>query len=208
MRIIKDADERKNEILDVAQHLFHEKGYVQTTVEDIMRECNIAKGTLYYHFKSKEEILSAVINRQIDLQEEAMKTIAADKETTAVEKLVQVIQLLAYKGRGTDGFCEHENAELQQKSFTRTLFRFAPAMTAIVEEGIQSGEFSTPYPRESVELLFCASQLHDPCVFQWLEEEYNRKIKAFFWMLEVTLGISPEAKKRLYALAHLDEGDA
>lgn len=203
MRIVKDADERKNEILDVAQRLFHEKGYVQTTVEDIMRECNIAKGTLYYHFKGKEEILSAMINRQIDRQEETMQQIAADKTMTAVEKLIQVIHLLSYKDRVTDGYSEQENAELQQKSFTRTLFRFAPVMTAIVEEGIQNGEFSTPYPRESVELLFCASQLCDPCVFQWTEEEHDRKKEAFFWMLELSLGITPEAKRQLYQLAHL-----
>ncbi|MCD7802849.1 MAG: TetR/AcrR family transcriptional regulator [Clostridiales bacterium] len=203
MRIVKDADERKNEILDVAQRLFHEKGYVQTTVEDIMRECNIAKGTLYYHFKGKEEILSAMINRQIDRQEETMQQIAADKTMTAVEKLIQVIHLLSYKDRVTDGYSEQENAELQQKSFTRTLFRFAPVMTAIVEEGIQNGEFSTPYPRESVELLFCASQLCDPCVFQWTEEEHGRKKEAFFWMLELSLGITPEAKRQLYQLAHL-----
>ncbi|MCC8357961.1 MAG: hypothetical protein LJU34_09095 [Oscillospiraceae bacterium] len=59
-----------------------------------------------------------------------------------------------------------------------------------------------------MELLFCASELHDPRVFDWPAEERQRKKLAFFWMLEVTLGISPEAKKRLYALAHLDEEDA
>ncbi len=203
MRIVKDADERKNEILDVAQRLFQEKGYVQTTVEDIMRECNIAKGTLYYHFKGKEEILSAMINRQIDRQEETMREIAADKTMTAVEKLIQVVHLLAYKERVTDGFYEQENAELQQKSFTRTLFRFAPAMTDIVKEGIRNGEFSTPYPRDSVELLFCASQLHNPSVFHWTEEEYKHKQISFFWMMEVVLGITPDAKRQLYELAHL-----
>ncbi len=59
----------------------------------------------------------------------------------------------------------------------RTLSRFTGAMTEIVEKGIQSGEFSSPWPAESVELLF--------------------------WMLEITLGISPEAKNQLYRLAGL-----
>ncbi|MCD7765360.1 MAG: TetR/AcrR family transcriptional regulator, partial [Lachnospiraceae bacterium] len=36
MRVVKDAAERKNEILDIAERLFNEKGYSQTTVEDIM----------------------------------------------------------------------------------------------------------------------------------------------------------------------------
>lgn len=66
---------------------------------------------------------------------------------------------------------------------------------------MESGEFSTPYPRESVELLFCASQLTDPYVFHWSKEEYEQKKNAFFWMLEITLGITPDAKKRLYQLS-------
>ncbi|MCD8380688.1 MAG: TetR/AcrR family transcriptional regulator [Lachnospiraceae bacterium] len=205
MRVVKDAEERKNEILDIAQRLFNEKGYAQTTVEDIMKECNIAKGTLYYHFKSKEDILSAMIDRLIDRQEETMKEIAGNDTITVVEKLVRVIQLLSHRWMVDEGLCEQENEVLYQKSFTRTLSRFDDVMTSIVEQGTKSGEFTTAYPRESVELLFCASQLLDPFVFHWKEEEYQSREKAFFWMLEITLGITPEAKKQLYQLAGLSD---
>ncbi|MCD8117756.1 MAG: TetR/AcrR family transcriptional regulator [Oscillospiraceae bacterium] len=203
MRITKDAEERKSEILDIAQRLFHEKGYVQTTIEDILRESGIARGTLYYHFKSKEDILSAMIDRQIDRLEQEFRCIAEDSALSAVEKLVRVIQLQSHSGMLAEGLHEKENAELHQKSFQRSLLRYTPVLTEIVEQGIESGEFSTPYPKESVELLFCASQLHDPGVFSWPQEERQQKKKAFFWMLEVTLGISPEAKERLYRLAGL-----
>lgn len=205
MRVVKDAAERKNEILDIAERLFNEKGYSQTTVEDIMKECSIAKGTLYYHFKGKEEILSAVIERQIGRQEETMQRIAEDTSISVVEKLIQVIHLLSNKSKLENGFCEQENEELYQKSFTRTLSRFTDVMTELVGQGIKSGEFATPYPRESVELLFCASQLVDPYVFQWSDEEYEQKKNGFFWMLEITLGITPEAKQRLYQLAGMSE---
>ena len=47
MRIIKEADIRKNEILDAAGILFTEKGYDNTSVTDIMNAVGIAKGTLY-----------------------------------------------------------------------------------------------------------------------------------------------------------------
>ena len=64
MRIVKEADERKNEILDAAARLFMEKGFDRTSANDILAAVGIAKGTLYYHFKSKEDIMDALIERQ------------------------------------------------------------------------------------------------------------------------------------------------
>ena len=52
MRIVKEADERKNEILDAAARLFMEKGFDRTSANDILAAVGISKGTLYYHFKS------------------------------------------------------------------------------------------------------------------------------------------------------------
>ena len=52
-RIIKEADERRNEILDAAETLITEKGYSKTTIIDILNQVGIAKGTFYYYFKSK-----------------------------------------------------------------------------------------------------------------------------------------------------------
>ena len=63
MRVVKEAEERRNEILDVAQRLFTAKGFDNTSTNDILNEIGIARGTLYYHFKSKEEILDAMIDR-------------------------------------------------------------------------------------------------------------------------------------------------
>ncbi|MCD7860688.1 MAG: TetR/AcrR family transcriptional regulator, partial [Oscillospiraceae bacterium] len=63
MRISKDADVRKAEILDAAEKLFQEKGYAKATTDDTLSATGIARGTLYYHFKSKEEILLAMIDR-------------------------------------------------------------------------------------------------------------------------------------------------
>lgn len=43
MRIVKEAEERKNEILDVAGRLFGEQGYDATSTNDILKEIGIAK---------------------------------------------------------------------------------------------------------------------------------------------------------------------
>ena len=63
MRIVKEAEERKEEILDVAERFFATKGFDNTSTNDILKEVGIARGTLYYHFKSKEDILDGVIER-------------------------------------------------------------------------------------------------------------------------------------------------
>ena len=68
MRVVKEAKERRNEILDVAERLFATKGFDNTSTNDILDEVGIARGTLYYHFKSKEDILDAMIER-IDCRE-------------------------------------------------------------------------------------------------------------------------------------------
>ena len=63
MRIVKEAAERKNEILDAAEELFAARGYEATSTGDILDRVGIARGTLYYHFRSKEEILDALTER-------------------------------------------------------------------------------------------------------------------------------------------------
>ena len=61
MKTIKDGEERKKEILMIARKLFAEKGYDQTSINDILKIIEIAKGTFYYYFTSKEELLEEII---------------------------------------------------------------------------------------------------------------------------------------------------
>jgi len=57
VRITKEYHVRKNELLDTAQELFFTQGYEQTTVETIIQKVGVSKGTFYYYFKSKEDLL-------------------------------------------------------------------------------------------------------------------------------------------------------
>ena len=62
-RIVKEHTVRRNEILDVAQRLVTTRGYEQMTIQDILDELQIAKGTLYHYFDSKRALLEALIER-------------------------------------------------------------------------------------------------------------------------------------------------
>ena len=62
-RIVKNPDVRRLEILQAAENLFAKEGYVKTSVESIIKEAGIAKGTFYYYFKAKEDILEALVEQ-------------------------------------------------------------------------------------------------------------------------------------------------
>ncbi|GGG59783.1 TetR/AcrR family transcriptional regulator [Paenibacillus radicis (ex Gao et al. 2016)] len=193
MRVVKEPEERKSEILDVAEELFFTKGYARTTVNDILQAIGIAKGTFYYYFKSKEEVMDAVVTRYIDTGVAAGKQIAADEKLSVHEKLLQIImaqkQDTDKKVQLIEQFHQPENAVIHQKSLTETILKLTPVLTEVVEQGIQEKLFHTPYPKETMEFLLISSQfMFDEGIFKWEPEEIAYKIQAFIHVMEVSLG--------------------
>lgn len=111
MRIVKEAEERKNEILDVAGRLFGEQGYDATSTNDILKEIGIARGTLYYHFKSKEEILDAMIDRMTEQILEKAKSIVKQTEIPVLQRFTMMMLALNI----SDGSFGHEILEQVHK---------------------------------------------------------------------------------------------
>ncbi len=66
MRITKDPEIRRQEIIDAARELFILKGYEKTSIDDIVRHINVAKGLFYYYFPKKEAILSAIADQFVE----------------------------------------------------------------------------------------------------------------------------------------------
>lgn len=60
------ASETRRQIVDVADRLFYEHGFEATSFADIAQEVGLSRGNFYYHFKTKDEILSAVIARRME----------------------------------------------------------------------------------------------------------------------------------------------
>jgi AcrR family transcriptional regulator len=55
------AEDTRRRILDTATELFNERGYARTSIRDIAEHIGMTKGSLYYHFASKDELLYAII---------------------------------------------------------------------------------------------------------------------------------------------------
>lgn len=193
MRISKKPEERRNEILDASEVLFSTKGYSKTTVNDILLMVGIAKGTFYYYFQSKEEVMNAIIIRFIDIEVKVAKSIAADPNLKAPEKMFQIIMAQNQDTIRKDQIIEQlhqvNNAEMHQKSLVETVLQLTPVLADVVGQGIKEGSFKTPFPKEVIEFLLVSSQfLFDTGLFQWQSWEIIQKAKAFACVMEITLG--------------------
>ncbi|MFD3274165.1 TetR/AcrR family transcriptional regulator [Paenibacillus dendritiformis] len=193
MRISKKPEERRNEILDAAEMLFTTKGYSKTTVNDILHMVGIAKGTFYYYFQSKEEVMDAIVMRFIDFGVEAAKAVAAHPELSAHDKIFQIMMAQQPDAGRKELMIEQlhqvNNAEMHQKSLIETILQLTPVLTEIIEQGIAEGVFDTPYPKETVEILLVSSQfIFDEGIFQWQPDELMTKAIAFTSMMEKMLG--------------------
>lgn len=194
MRIVKDPEERKAEILDTAEMLFCTKGYSKTTINDILNEIGIAKGTFYYYFKSKEEVMDAIITRIIDNDIKMAKKIALNPEIPVLEKLFQILMSQRpsvgnNKEKVIEQFHLPNNAEMHQKTIVKTILNFTPILADVVEQGVREGVFNTKYPKETMEFLIASSEcIFDESMFNWNKDEMLQKTEAFIYIMETTLG--------------------
>ncbi|MCU5471456.1 TetR/AcrR family transcriptional regulator [Bacillus paranthracis] len=194
MRIVKEYEERRKEILETAERLFITKGYTKTTVNDILKEIGIAKGTFYHYFKSKEEVMDEIIMRIIKEDVAKAKVIVSNPNIPVLEKLFRVLMEQSpksgdVKDKMIEQFHQPNNAEMHQKSLVQSIIHLSPVLTEILEQGIEEGIFSTSYPQETIELLLSSAQvIFDEGLFQWKTEEMMRRVKAYIKMMEVSVG--------------------
>lgn len=194
MRIVKEHDERRNEIINTAARLFGEKGYEKCSVNDILNAIGIAKGTFYHYFKSKEEVLDAVIDRTTEMIVERVRAVAENDALAPEDKLLQVFMSMKVENQMEEGLLEEmhksENALMHQKSLVSSVNALVPILTKVVEEGMQKGEFVCEYPDEYMQIfLTSAVTLMDDGIFQIEPERKLMLLVALISNLEKMLGV-------------------
>lgn len=193
----KYPEETESLILDVAQRLFIEKGYERTTIQDIIDNLGgLTKGAVYHHFKSKEDILSAVSNRLF-----ASNTLSARwrqiKESGTMSGAEKIKRMLA--AALTDG----QEAEFRKmgvhfqnipQMLSELLLRSVNDIAAndflpVMEEGMEDGSIITDYPRQMAEIIALMANIWiNPLVFPVSEKELSMKFDAACCMTK-TMGI-------------------
>ena len=80
----------KRKIFETSMKLFAKKGYDATSIEEITATVGVAKGTLYYHFSSKEEIFNFLVEEGMKLLKNSID-IKISKANTSIDKLRAVV---------------------------------------------------------------------------------------------------------------------
>lgn len=191
MRIVKEAAERRNEILDVAERLFCTNGYDNTSTNDILAEIGIARGTLYYHFKNKEDILDAMIDRILDETVRKAESIALDESVPVLERLTKTVLAANVDTKTGSMILEQvhkpQNALMHSKIQERLLSQLVPLFVKIVEDGIAQNLMYTDYPEDTMQMLLLYANTAFDDSIEYTEEEKKRMVLAFISNSEILL---------------------
>ena len=186
----KHPEETVNLILDVAFRLFMEKGYENTSIQDIIHGLGgLSKGAIYHHFKSKEDILIAVTDRMTAESNQMLASIRDRMDLCGKDKLKMIFKESIRRPVQNDIFTVapdfHNNPKLLFGLLHESIEEAAPDyILPIIRQGISDGSIQTDYPEQLAELILLAANVWmNPMIFDSSEEESYRKFMVFGQML-------------------------
>lgn len=190
-------------ILDAATRLFLEKGYDNTTIQDIVNELDgLSKGAVYHHFKSKEEIMDAVGDRMF-LANNPFEKVRSRTDLNGLEKIREAIRINQSDEARTNMTIQSipltRNPRLLVEMIESNRRILTPYYLELLEEGNQDGSLHTQYTREIAELIPLLTSLWLlPSVFPATKEQMKHKFYFLGEMLE-KMGV-PLMDDSVYAL--------
>ena len=149
-RITKPVEERRQEIIDTALKMFMENGFEKTQMADISKKMNVAAGTVYHYFKSKIELLYAVIDEIVNEKVKKKQQHFSDTKGSALDRL----KILFVSSQNVE---KHEEINdrfggdpaLIQYYLTKLNSAFIPLLVSIIEQGNADGSWNCEYPNDT-----------------------------------------------------------
>ena len=173
--------------------LFAEKGYDATSVEEITATVGVAKGTLYYHFSSKEEIFEFLVEEGVKLLKNSIeiKTEGLDNSLDKIRAivLIEIKILVKYENFITMVLSEIWGTSARAKICQKYMFEYIEMIQNIVEEGIKKGEIINSDANVIASGIFsfvCSSLIYKKRTDKNIEvmELYNEIEKTFICRLQ------------------------
>jgi AcrR family transcriptional regulator len=157
-------------------------------MQDVMTKLQIAKGTAYHYFKSKDELLEAVVE---DMVAEYM--VVVEKALNACQgNAIDKIRVLFAAGRiaphqtdTMDTLHRPGNMGMHVRLLAVTLSRLAPLYASVISQGCKEGLFNTEHPLECAEMLLAGIQfVTDIGCYPWHQYDLERRARAIPALIE------------------------
>ena len=194
---MKKGEKRKQELLKIAYDMFLTRGYENTSVDEIIERAQIAKGTYYYHFQSKEQMLEEVIDMMIDSETEMAEQIIRTN-IPVPQKIVGILTSM----KPTEAeqpikntLFQEENVLMHHKVRKKLIDTLNPLLSKVIEEGVNEGIFKCDNIPERVKMLLIIS---DGTFNEGTFSE--RDISVFIDMTEKLLGAENGTMSFIYNL--------
>ena len=179
----KYPEETHKRILDVSTKLFFEKGYDQTSLQDIIDGLGgMTKGAIYHHFRSKEEILIAVVNGMSNENSVRMARIRDDSSLTGKQKLEKMFSESLTNPNQKDMFTVTPNLMENPKLLVYYLKNVAETVVPdyivpVLKQGVEDGSIETDYPEELADaIMFLTDVWVNPVIFKMSEKQLINRI--------------------------------
>ena len=166
------SEERKDQIMNAAEEVFSKKGFSDARMDDIAEETGLSKGTLYLYYKSKDDLILAILDRLFQREFKAFENVdltrvsATDAiwvfvETTAKDiKIVMRLLPITYEFMGL----AFRN-KLVQKSFRAYLNYYMDLLVPVIQHGIDAGEFR---PADAKEVAIAMGAILEGTLLLWV----------------------------------------
>ena len=188
-------DQKKQELTKMAFELFMRDGYENTSIQDIMNVTQISKGSMYHYFTCKEDILDAVLNYIIGLDEKRLESTLNSTTLRPIEKLTSTVlydtsQESQEVKKATEHVMQQQDSIFDYRARELSKKRSVPVIANLIREGIAVGEFHTKYPEEMAVFIYASVQAIGELIMQQPDKPtMQRAIDALIEMLKHCLGL-------------------
>ena len=178
---------RKQEIINIAFELFEKEGYDTVSTNDIVKAVGIARGTLYHHFKSKEDILDSIIEQFCQKSFDRARQIAHDSSIPVAQRLAKVITSLNAQDNQLFHYIHQpQNALMHEKISHNILTELPSILLLVIQDGIEEGMMETPYPYEACELIVAyVNGVIDNHTLDTSQTNQTRRMRSLIYNLEL-----------------------
>ena len=179
MRITKEPEVRKQEILDTALKLFGEKGYEKTSIADIAKAIGVAQGLCYRYFPSKEALFDSAIEQYANVLAEQY-TVAPKDDTQTLRQVIEDMPLTAedQNTKYYSVFHGPENRKFHDQLCLKVCEKMVPMAEKLLQQARQKGEIQ--FDDLQTTARFCVyGQLGILLADDLEQEEKAKRIRAF-----------------------------